>query len=205
MGERPFRKVTFKQGHVDESFHGRNEVTVSKKMKPIVIAVVGSQNSGKTTTIEVLTRELTKRGYKIATVKHIPEPDFTIDAIGKDTWRFAQAGAKTIVAVSANEIATIEKLKTESFSLEMILQKCEGNDVVFLEGLRKLISKYEDIHKIVVVKSAEETLEAVKNLGPIVAFTGPYVPKNNEIPYEDVLKNPEKLADLVEKVIGKRD
>ncbi len=174
-------------------------------MKPTVIAVVGSQNSGKTTTIEALTRELTKRGYKIAAVKHIPEPDFTIDTIGKDTWRFAQAGAKTIVALSANEIATIEKLKAESFSLEMILQKCEGNDVVFLEGLRKLISKDEDIHKIVVVKSAEETLEAIRNLGHIVAFTGPYVLKNNEIPYVDVLKNPEKLADLVETVIGKRD
>ena len=57
--------------------------------KPVVIAVVGIKSSGKTTTIEALTKELTKRGYKIAVVKHIPEPDFTIDTVGKDTWRFA--------------------------------------------------------------------------------------------------------------------
>jgi molybdopterin-guanine dinucleotide biosynthesis protein MobB len=42
-------------------------------------------------------------------VKHIPEPNFTIDREGKDTWRYAQAGATTVVGVSADEIATIEK------------------------------------------------------------------------------------------------
>ena len=60
-------------------------------MKPIVIAVVGSKASGKTTTIEILTKELSRKGYKIAAVKHIPEKNFTIDKKGKDTWRFAKA------------------------------------------------------------------------------------------------------------------
>lgn len=32
--------------------------------KPVVIAVVGSKSSGKTTTIEALTRELTKKGLQ---------------------------------------------------------------------------------------------------------------------------------------------
>ena len=36
--------------------------------RPVVIAVVGSKSSGKTTTIEALTKELTKRGYIIAVV-----------------------------------------------------------------------------------------------------------------------------------------
>ena len=73
------------------------------------IAVVGTKKSGKTTTIENLTRELTKRGYKVATIKHINEPDFTIDTLGKDTWRYAQAGAKTIISVATNETAIIQK------------------------------------------------------------------------------------------------
>ena len=100
-------------------------------MKTIVIAVIGNKSSGKTTTIEILTKELTKRGYKIAVVKHIPEPNFTIDTEEKDTWRFAQSGAKTIITVASNEIATIEKMDGTRFSLEEILYRCRDIDLVF--------------------------------------------------------------------------
>jgi len=175
-------------------------------MKTTVIAVVGSKNSGKTTTIEILTKELTKRGYKIAAVKHIPEPNFTIDKVGKDTWKFAQSGAKTVVSVASNEVATIEKVNSKNLSLREILQKCKGHDIVFLEGFRKLVSRNKDIHKIVTVKSAEEAIEAVKNFKPILTFTGPYSTENLnlKIPYVDLLKNPEKIANIVRKVIIKK-
>ena len=171
--------------------------------RPVVIAVVGSKSSGKTTTIEALTKELTKRGYKIAVVKHIPEPDFTIDTAGKDTWRFAQSGAQTIISVASNEIATIEKVKTKNFPLKEILQKCKGHDIVFLEGFRKFVSKKKDIPKIVVVRSAKEVLEVVENFKPILAFTGPCSKEklNLKIPYVNVLKNPEKIADIAEKSV----
>ena len=171
--------------------------------KPVIFAVVGSKNSGKTTTIEVLTRELTKRGYKIAAIKHIPEPNFTIDKTGKDTWRFAQSGAKTIISVASNEIATIEKASTENFSLKEILQKCKVHDIIFVEGFRKLVAKDRSIYKIVVVKSLEEASEAVKNFEPLLAFTGPYSTEavHPKIPYVDLLKNPEKIADIVENVV----
>jgi molybdopterin-guanine dinucleotide biosynthesis protein MobB len=170
---------------------------------PAVIAVVGGKNSGKTTTIEALTKELTKKGYKIAVVKHIPEPNFTIDTVGKDTWRFAQSGAETIISVASNEIATIEKIKTKKFSLEEILQKCKRNDIVFLEGFKKFVSRKKDIHKIVVVTSSKEAAEAAKNFELILAFTGPYSTEklNLKIPYADALKSPEKIADIVEKVV----
>jgi len=175
-------------------------------LKMTVIAVVGSKSSGKTTTVEVLIRELTKRGYKVAVAKHIPEQDFTIDRKGKDTWRFAQSGAKTIVSVASGEIATIEKVDVSSFSLEEILQKCRGNDLVFLEGFRKLVGKNRDIPKIVAAKSAKEALEASKFFVPILAFTGPYSTEtlNLNVPHIDVLRNPEKIADMVEKIVRKR-
>jgi molybdopterin-guanine dinucleotide biosynthesis protein B len=171
--------------------------------KPVVIAVVGSKSSGKTTTIEALTKELTGRGYKIAVVKHIPEPDFTIDTAGKDTWRFALSGAKTIISVASDEIATIEKVKAKDFPLKEILQKCKGHDIVFLEGFKKFVAGKKHIAKIVVVGSAKEVSEATKNFKPILAFTGPYSAEklNLKIPYVDVLKNPEKIADIVEKAV----
>jgi molybdopterin-guanine dinucleotide biosynthesis protein B len=173
--------------------------------KPVAIAVVGGKRSGKTTTIEALTRELTKKGYKIAVIKHIPEPNFTIDTEGKDTWRFAKSGAKTTISVASNEIAMIEKINENNFALENILKKCEGNDIVFLEGFRKFISKKRSIQKIVVVKSEEEALEALKYFKPILVFTGPHSTENLnlKVPYVDVLKNPDKLTDIVEKTLRK--
>jgi molybdopterin-guanine dinucleotide biosynthesis protein MobB len=174
-------------------------------MQATVIAVVGSKSSGKTTTIETLTRELTKRGHKIAAVKHIPEKDFTIDTKSKDTWRFAKSGAKTVISVASKEIATIEKIDEGSFSLENVLRKCEGNDIVFLEGFRKLVGKNRGIQKIIVTKSREEVLEALKSFEPILVFTGPYSTEklNLKTPYVDILESPEKIADIVEKAVRK--
>ncbi|MEM2106013.1 MAG: molybdopterin-guanine dinucleotide biosynthesis protein B [Candidatus Bathyarchaeia archaeon] len=170
--------------------------------KQTIIAVIGRKSSGKTTTIEALTRELTKRGYKIAAIKHIPEPNFTIDTAGKDTWRFAKSGAKTVISVASNEITTIEKIKG-NFSLDEILRKCKSHDFVLIEGFRNFVGKNMNIPKIVAVKSAEEVLEAQKIFSPIIAFTGPYSPKNLKIPYVDVVKNPEKIADIAEEAAKK--
>jgi molybdopterin-guanine dinucleotide biosynthesis protein MobB len=168
------------------------------KMNATVIAVVGSKRSGKTTTVEVLVRELAKKGYKIAAVKHISEKDFTMDTRGKDTWRYAQAGAETIIGIAANEVATIEKVN-KAFSLEEILKRCEGHDVVFLEGFKKLVSKEDSIPKVVVVKSKDEALEASRIYDPIVAFAGPYSTASLGLkaPYIDALKNPRKLAEII--------
>jgi molybdopterin-guanine dinucleotide biosynthesis protein B len=165
-----------------------------------VIAVVGSKKSGKTTTIENLTRELTKRGYNVAAIKHVSEPDFTIDNPEKDTWKFAQSGAKTIISVAANEIATIEKIPIENVSLETLLKKCRGNHVVFVEGLKKLVAKNKSVQKIVTVKSMKETMNALESFKPIVAFSGLYSTKSLKIkiPYADSLKSPQKLADIIE-------
>ncbi|NWG10895.1 molybdopterin-guanine dinucleotide biosynthesis protein B [Candidatus Bathyarchaeota archaeon] len=169
--------------------------------KMAVVSIVGGKSSGKTATVEALTKELTKRGYRVAAAKHIPEPHFTIDTVDKDTWRFAKSGAKTIISVAANEIVTIEKVNTQNFSLKEILRKCKNNDIVFLEGFRKLVSKNKKIQKIVAVKSKEEAVEALKNFKPLLAFTGPYSTEemNIRIPHVDVFKNPEKIANIVEK------
>jgi len=179
-------------------------MTGAALLKSIVIGVVGGKKAGKTTTIEVLTRELTKRGYKIAVAKHIPEPDFTIDTEGKDTWRFAQSGAKTVVAASAKEIATIEKTGRE-FSLKDIIQRCIGNDMIFLEGFRELLAKDRHLPKIVVASSARDIREAREKFMPILVFTGPYSPKQSdpEAPYIDLIGHAKEIADLVERVAGK--
>lgn len=171
-----------------------------------VIAVVGTKKSGKTTTIENLIKELTQRGYKVAAIKHIPEPHFTIDTPGKDTWRYAQAGAKTIISIAANETATIEKTPIENISLKTLLKKCRNNDIVLIESFKKLATSKKNIPKIVVTKSKKEATNAIATFKPILAFSGPYNTEtlSFKTPYADALKNPQKLADTIEKTILKK-
>lgn len=169
-------------------------------MKQKVIAIVGGKKVGKTTTTENLIQELTNRGYSVAALKHISEEDFTVDTKGKDTWRFAQHGAKTIVAMGPNEIATIEKGSTQNVTLSTLLKKCKGNNITLIEGFKKTVGKKRSIPKIVVVTTQEEATTALKTYKPIMAFSGSY---NTErisptIPYANALTHPKKLADLVE-------
>jgi len=170
-----------------------------------IIAVVGSKKSGKTTAIETLVQGLTKRGYKVATVKHVPEPDFTIDTEGKDTWRHAKAGARTVISVAPNEIATIRKADTTKYSLEQIIKDCEDDaEIIILEGFRKLIGQNPTVPKIVAVKTTEEALDASKHFKPILTFVGP-IPAEAEkmkIPYVDVIKEQERLVDLVDEKVA---
>lgn len=175
-------------------------------MKTRIIAVVGGKKSGKTTAVEALTRELTKRGYQVAAVKHISEEGFSLDTEGKDTWRFAQAGAKTIIAVSPNEIVTVEKRSAESVSLREILRRCRDNDVILLEGFKKSVARNQRIYKIVTVKSAEETHEALSSFKPILLFVGPFSTENLnlKVPYLDATKDFRKLTDVVESVLDKK-
>jgi molybdopterin-guanine dinucleotide biosynthesis protein B len=175
-------------------------------LKPVVVAVVGGKKSGKTTTIETLIVKLTERGYSVAAVKHISEKSFTIDTEGKDTWRFAHAGAKTIVAVSSNEVAVIQRRKSSSFSLRQILRECRGNDFILLEGFRDPVAKNKRILKVVTVKSAEEAQEALNTMDPVKVFVGPFSTEdmNLKVPYVNALANSERLADIVEDALKRK-
>ena len=170
----------------------------------IVIAIIGSRNSGKTTAIEALVKGLTKRGYNVATIKHVSEPSFTIDTEGKDTWRHAQAGAQTIVIVASKEIGIIKKVDTTKLSLQEIIKNCQNNiDIIVLEGFRSLVEHESTVFKIITIKTFEETTEAQKRFKPIIAFTGSaaLTAKRLGIPVVDVLKEPEKLVEIVERKI----
>jgi molybdopterin-guanine dinucleotide biosynthesis protein B len=172
-------------------------------LKTTVINVVGGKRSGKTTTIEALTKELTRRGYTVAVVKHISEPDFTIDTRGKDTWKFARAGARKIISIANNEIATIEKTNTQNITLREILEYSKTADITFLEGIKKLTISNDKIPKIIAAKTAKEADEFSKNFKPVIAIARIYPAKetNPDIPCIDILKHPERLADIIEKIV----
>lgn len=59
------------------------------------IAFIGYQNSGKTTLVEKVIAELTRRGLRVGSLKHHGHHGFDIDVPAKDTWRHHQAGSST--------------------------------------------------------------------------------------------------------------
>ncbi|MHB1421507.1 MAG: molybdopterin-guanine dinucleotide biosynthesis protein B [Bacillota bacterium] len=100
-----------------------------------VIAVVGRSNSGKTTLIEKLLRELKRRGFRIATIKHTHH-DIEIDQPGKDTWRHAQAGADIVVISSPKKLAMVNRVDKEN-TIDDIAALIDGVDLILAEGYKK--------------------------------------------------------------------
>ena len=114
---------------------------------PLLSSVEGDSGAGKTTLIEKLLRELSRRKYTVAAVKHCPH-GFSLDVEGKDSWRFTEAGAKGIFLTSPGRIGLIED--TEHIPpLKNIAQSYFPNfDIVFGEGF----GKEKGIDKILVLR-----------------------------------------------------
>ena len=171
----------------------------------VIVAVVGSSNSGKTTAIEAIIKGLTKKGYKVASAKRIPEPEFTIDTEGKDTWRHAKAGASTVLSVAPNELTTINKRETKTITLEQLVSHVpEDTDIIVIEGFKALVGEEMNIPKIVATKTAAEMSEAINKYKNIIAFIGQAPDKKieTEIPFIDTIKEHEKLVELVNNKIA---
>ena len=165
------------------------------------VAVVGSKKSGKTLTIEILVRGLSLRGYRVATVKHIPKHDFTIDRPGTDTWRHAKAGANAVVSVSPEELAVIRRTDTENYDLARILMECgEDIDIIILEGFKRLVERNKHVMKIIAVKDATEIADASSRFSPTLAYVG-LIPRGEEVDpsfeYINIIDEGEKLVSLV--------
>ena len=92
----------------------------------LVVAAVGVSGSGKTVTLEYLISQLSAEGYKIGSIKHVHHKGFTMDKEGTNTWRYAKAGAKVIVAISPEEVAIIKKTEMALDSLDQMTALIEG-------------------------------------------------------------------------------
>lgn len=102
-----------------------------------VIGVAGFKNAGKTTLVEKLVSELTRRGHRISTVKHAHHA-FDIDHEGRDSFRHRKAGASEVAVVSRHRWAIIHESRDEAEpSLGEILAKLAPCDLVIVEGYKR--------------------------------------------------------------------
>jgi molybdopterin-guanine dinucleotide biosynthesis adapter protein len=104
-----------------------------------VLGVAGFKNSGKTTLVVRLVAELTRRGYRISTVKHAHH-SFEIDHEGRDSYRHRAAGASEVAVVSRYRWALMHELDGKESgepTLDDILGKLEPCDLVLVEGYKR--------------------------------------------------------------------
>jgi molybdopterin-guanine dinucleotide biosynthesis protein B len=101
-----------------------------------IISIVGKSDSGKTTLIEKLVPELTRKGYRVATVKHDIH-GFEVDREGKDSWRHKQAGAHTVIISSPQKIALIRDVEKDSTLDEIRRRWIQDVDLLLSEGYKK--------------------------------------------------------------------
>jgi len=139
---------------------------------PVLIFVVGISGSGKTTTIEYLTKHLTGIGFRVGVVKHIHEKGLNLDTRGKDTWRHAQAGANIIVGVAPREMLLYKKTSGET-ELPRVLSglRSESIDILFLEGYS--MNSPKNSYRIVTANSSADLKSTLRMSSlPILAITG---------------------------------
>jgi molybdopterin-guanine dinucleotide biosynthesis protein B len=101
-----------------------------------VIGIAGWKKSGKTTLVTRLITELTRRGLKVATVKHAHH-GFQIDEAETDSARHRRAGAAQVAVVSRDRWAMITELKgAPEPDLAEVLSWLDPCDLVIVEGYK---------------------------------------------------------------------
>ena len=102
-----------------------------------VVSIVGKGDSGKTTFLEKLIRELASRGVRVATVKHHVH-DYDIDVPGKDSWRHARAGAVATMVSSPEKFSLIRAVEREYTLPELArFASDSGCDLLLTEGFKR--------------------------------------------------------------------
>jgi formylmethanofuran dehydrogenase subunit E len=158
-----------------------SEVAQKTRGKIPLISFIGRSNSGKTTLLEKVVKELKMRGYRVGIVKHTHH-NFTIDYSGKDSWRLAQAGSDVVAVSSPNKVAFIERLESE-VELGRLSTFFEGKvDTVLVEGY-----KSSNAAKVLVL-ATEQDEEQLFHEKPLATITAHFsLLGHPQFDYDDVV------------------
>lgn len=100
---------------------------------PPVVTIIGRSNSGKTTLIERLTEYFSRKGMKVAIIKHMKH-DFEMDHEGKDTYRYRKSGAVISSITNDKSIAILADLPPGMTPLSAAKNLFAHADMIFIEG-----------------------------------------------------------------------
>ena len=130
---------------------------IKKLYLPVVFAVSGTKDSGKTWLIVRLVNEFIKEGFCVGVIKHDGH-DFETDVKGSDTERFYSEGARFTAIFNGEKYAVNAR---ERVTVEELLKMCPETDIVICEGF-----KDSSLPKVVVAR--KETFEDYPFSGPFI-------------------------------------
>jgi molybdopterin-guanine dinucleotide biosynthesis protein B len=160
------------------------------------VGIIGYKNSGKTSLLMNLARELTARGHTVCSVKHV---SCDLDLPGTDT-ALHRKYVRQVAAISPEESAIFFR---ESVNLEEMLNYLKA-DLVLVEGFKK----EKTFPKIVCLRPGDDPKELLDGLEICIVGARPDNQIDVDVPILDAesdvrgvtdLKNSiRKIADLVE-------
>ncbi|BBL62318.1 hypothetical protein MarbSA_13580 [Methanobrevibacter arboriphilus] len=99
-----------------------------------IISVVGKKNTGKTSLTVKIIKELKKRSFKVATIKHSHHM-LEMDRENTDTWKHKEAGSETVVGIGNRTFFNIDKDLTLE-RLLFLIKLIDEPDFVVVEGFK---------------------------------------------------------------------
>ena len=138
-----------------------------------IVSIVGKKNTGKTSLTVKIIKELTKRGYNVASIKH-SHHTIEMDKENTDTWKHKQAGANLVVGVGSTTF--FNSRKEHDLNRILYLIKHFGDyDYIIIEGYKtynypKIITSPElkDEYTIEEVNSFTITDEEISELADTI-------------------------------------
>ena len=113
---------------------------------PKAVAFVAPSGAGKTTLLERVIAEMARRGHRVGALKHGPD-GFEIDQPGKDTHRFAAAGADITVIASSDKVAMVRRLRDAVPVEELLARHFPDADIVLVEGFKRSALPKIEVHR----------------------------------------------------------
>ncbi|MCP3994827.1 MAG: molybdopterin-guanine dinucleotide biosynthesis protein B [bacterium] len=103
---------------------------------PVAVSVVAKSGTGKTTLLEALIPHLKSHGLRVGLLKHHSHIS-SFDTPGKDTHRFAEAGADVVVGASPVQVATFRRERGSDDLDAVIARHLVDADLVLTEGYKR--------------------------------------------------------------------
>lgn len=162
-------------------------------MNTKLVAFVAKSNTGKTTLLEKLIKELKGRGYRVGAIKHDAH-QFDIDHPGKDSHRLTAAGADSMVITSGAQLALVKKHAASPPLEELIATYFSDMDIVLTEGFKMSPVPKIELHR----KERSSTLICRgEHHDPLLIAVASDEPLDLDVPVLD-LNDAGAIADFVE-------
>lgn len=168
-----------------------------------VLGAMGFSNSGKTTALATIARELHARGHRVLVTKDIHKEGVWFDKKGKDTWTYREAGADYVLGRSEEDAAIFLPPRITGPEI-LTLAGTLGVDFLLVEGFTAEIACPR---VVCLTKPGEmnQLAEVGRHTDEIICFAGRLAEHREEFhgrPVVSALRQPARLVQLALDHVG---